>query len=69
MDTNTAKKLSEYLRCSYYASNVEDKEKVLESFISLDLVIVATSALGEGFDYSSIRVVIYYLSSFSFIDF
>ena len=69
MNTNTARKLSEYLDCKYYASNVENKEKIINSFISFDRIIVATSALGEGFDYSSIRVVIHYISSFSFIDF
>ena len=69
MNTNTARKLSEYLNCKYYASNVENKEKIINSFISFDRIIVATSALEEGFDYSSIRVVIHYISSFSFIDF
>ena len=69
INTNTARKLSEYLDCKYYASNVENKEKIIDSFISFDRIIVATSALEEGFDYSSIRVVIHYISSFSFIDF
>ena len=69
MNTNTARKLSEYLDYKYYVSNVENKEKIINSFISFDRIIVATSALGEGFDYSSIRVVIHYISSFSFIDF
>ena len=69
MDTNTAKNLSEYLGCKYYASNVEEKDKVIDSFISFDRILVATSALGEGFDYSSIRLIIHYISSFSFIDF
>ena len=69
MNTNTARKLSEYLNYKYYASNVENKEKIINSFIFFDRIIVATSALGEGFDYSSIRVVIHYISSFSFIDF
>ena len=69
INTNTARKLSEYLDCKYYTSNVENKEKIIDSFIFFDRIIVATSALEEGFDYSSIRVVIYYISSFSFIDF
>ena len=69
MNTNTARKLSEYLNCKYYVSNVENKEKIIDSFIFFDRIIVATSALGEGFDYSFIRVVIHYISSFSFIDF
>ena len=69
MDTNTAKNLSKYLECRYYSSNVEEKDKVIDSFISSDRILVATSALGEGFDYSSIRVIIHYISSFSFIDF
>ena len=69
INTNTARKLSEYLDCKYYASNVENKEKIIDSFIFFDRIIVATSALEEGFDYSFIRVVIHYISSFSFIDF
>ena len=69
MDTNTARNLSKYLGCKYYASNIEEKEKVIDSFISFDRILVATSALGEGFNYSSIRVIIHYISSFSFIDF
>ena len=69
INTNMARKLSEYLNCKYYISNVENKEKIIDSFIFFDRIIVATSALEEGFDYSFIRVVIYYISSFSFIDF
>ena len=69
INTNTTRKLSEYLNCKYYVSNVENKEKIIDSFIFFDRIIVATSALGEGFDYSFIRVVIHYISSFSFIDF
>ena len=69
IDTNTARNLSEYLGCKYYSSNVEEKDKVIDSFISFDRILVATSALGEGFNYSSIRLIIHYISSFSFIDF
>ena len=69
IDINTAKRLSEYLGYKYYTSNVEEKDKVIDSFISLDRILVATSALGEGFNYSSIRLIIHFISLFSFIDF
>ena len=69
INMNTARKLSEYLDCKYYISNVENKEKIINSFIFFDRIIVATSALEEGFDYSFIRIIIHYISSFFFIDF
>ena len=69
INTNTTRKLSEYLNYKYYISNVENKEKIINSFIFFDRIIVAISALKESFNYSFIRVIIHYISSFSFIDF
>ena len=69
INTNTAINLSEYLNCKYYILNVENKEKIINSFIFFDRIIVAISALKESFNYSFIRVIIHYISSFSFIDF
>ena len=60
----------------YYSSDLseEEKEEVLEKFItstsnSFYNYIISTSRLKEGFDYSNIRLIIYFELGHSFIRF
>ena len=71
MSSKLAQELDEFLSSPYYFGrmSIEDKNKNINLFISSERIIITTSALGEGFDYSSIRVIIHYLSVFSIIDF
>ena len=73
---NMVNDLSMFLNCCFYSSDLseEDKEEVLEKFTSSTGnffydYIVSTSGLEEGFDYSNIRLVIYFELGHSFIGF
>ena len=70
MSIALAERLSEYLRCQVLHRNVQDKESVLTRFRSHNSsVLVCTSVLSAGFDYSSVRAVIHFQSAYSIIDF
>jgi superfamily II DNA helicase RecQ len=70
-----AKDLASFLDCALYTSNSSDleKEATLRGFSESGLeyfsILIATSALEEGFDYSSIRLVIYFQFCYSFLGF
>jgi superfamily II DNA helicase RecQ len=73
---NIVNDLSTFLDCCYYSSDLseEEKEAVLEKFTTSTGnffydYIVSTSGLEEGFDYSNIRLVIYFELGHSFIGF
>ena len=72
---NEAITLASFLECIVYTSklSVSERESVLKGFRESNLeffsILVSTSALEEGFDYSSIRLVVYYRSCFSFLGF
>ena len=73
---NMVNDLSTFLNCCFYSSDLseEDKEEVLEKFTSsignfFYDYIVSTSGLEEGFNYSNIRLVIYFKLGHSFISF
>src|SRR5271155_4823749 len=63
--------LSGFLRCPAYHSTLEDKEVVLESYLTSnkDKMLVSSSSLEEGIDYPSIRLVVYVDFVHSFIGF
>jgi hypothetical protein len=67
------KDLSEFLNCPCYYSTLEDKEDVLDQFITNQgdfyKVLVSSSSLEEGIDYPCIRFVIYVDFLYSFIGF
>jgi len=61
MSISVANHLSKYLNCQVLHRDVEDKEFVLTKFRSQNSsVLVCTSVLSAGFDYSSVRAVIYF---------
>jgi superfamily II DNA helicase RecQ len=73
---NIVSNLNTFLNCYYYNSDLSKKEKeeVLNKFTSNTRnfssdYIVSTSGLEKGFDYSNIRLVIYFELGYSFISF
>jgi superfamily II DNA helicase RecQ len=70
MSISVANHLSKYLNCQVLHRDVEDKESVLTKFrLQNSSVLVCTSVLSAGFDYSFIRAVIHFQSAYSIIDF
>ena len=70
MSKASAERLRTFLNCAIYHSDSTHKSETLSDFIAgKELILVTTSALSVGFDYSSIRLVVHFLSSFSLIDF
>jgi hypothetical protein len=67
--------VSNYLSCSFFYSSLskEDKEKTINGFLSsfedYYSILVSTSSLQEGFDYSFIRLVVYKDIAYSFLGF
>lgn len=61
------------LRCPIYYSSLERKEEVLQGFLEGDSlytrVLVSSSALEEGLDYPSVRLVIYKDLTYLFLSF
>jgi len=64
------KSLSQFLNCPSYYSKLDNKEQVLKAFLANKeeyyKVLVSSTALEEGIDYPSIRLVVYidYIHSF-----
>ncbi len=70
MTIKIANDLSKYLNYQVLHRDVEDKESILKKFrLHNSLVLVCTSTLSAGFDYSSVRAVIHFQSAYSIIDF
>ena len=67
--------VSTYLNCSFFKASLskEDKEKTINnyhsSFEDYYSILVSTSSLQEGFDYSFIRLVVYKDIAYSFLGF
>ncbi|KAJ8060796.1 hypothetical protein OCU04_009881, partial [Sclerotinia nivalis] len=67
--------LSSFLNCSFYHSDLGllEQNRVLNDFFNVfndfNRIIVSTSGLEEGIDYSSVRLVIYFKFCWSFIGF
>jgi superfamily II DNA helicase RecQ len=67
--------LSEYLNCTKFTSELNNlqKQSVLSTFVnnftSYNNILVCTNSLQEGFDYSNIRLTIYFEFAFDFIGF
>jgi hypothetical protein len=67
--------VSTYLNCSFFYSSLskEDKEKTINGFLSsfedYYSILISTSSLQEGFDYSFIRLVVYKDIAYSFLGF
>ena len=67
--------VSTYLNCSFFYSSLskEIKEEIINNFVSsfedYYSILVSTSSLQEGFDYSFIRLVIYKDIAYSFLGF
>lgn len=65
--------MGDAIGCPVYYSSLKGKEEVLQDFLQEDSlysrVLVSSSALEEGLDYSSIRLVVYKDSSYSFLSF
>ncbi|PWN39823.1 P-loop containing nucleoside triphosphate hydrolase protein, partial [Ceraceosorus guamensis] len=74
-DLSTAEELSQRLGCPQYtagaANRAEDKASILHNWLSsaAQPFMVATSALGTGFDYAHVRIVIHAGEPYSLIDF
>lgn len=70
MSIKLADELSKFLNCLVLHRDVEDKESVITKFRSQNsTVLVCTSVLSAGFDYSSVQAVIHFQSAYSIIDF
>ncbi len=67
------KKLSQFLNCASYYSQLDNKENMLkEFFINKDKyykTLVSSTALEEGIDYANIRLVVYIDHIYSFLGF
>jgi superfamily II DNA helicase RecQ len=67
--------VSTYLNCSFFYSSLskENKEKTINNFISsfkdYYSILINTSSLQEGFDYSFIRLIVYKDITYSFLGF
>ncbi len=61
MSIKLADELSKFLNCLVLHRDVEDKESVITKFRSQNsTVLVCTSVLSAGFDYSSVQAVIHF---------
>ena len=60
MSKASAERLRTFLNCAIYYSDSTHKSKTLSDFIAgKELILVTTSALSVGFNYSSIRLVVH----------
>ena len=67
---NDAENFAHALECNLYHADVTEKESILESWRSgTNKALVATSALGAGFDYPTVELVVNYQKPRNIIDF
>lgn len=70
MSKASAERLRTFFNCVIYHSDSTHKFETLLDFIAdKEIILVTTSVLSVEFDYSSVRLVVYFLSSFFLIDF
>jgi len=70
MSIKLADELSKFLNYLVLHRDVEDKKSVITKFRSQNsTVLICTSVLSAGFDYSFVQAVIHFQSAYSIIDF